>query len=337
MLTPEDYGLTGVQTLTQVADTRLEPGHHQFWSAWSERVWQSPTRLREIAGGDTGGGDAGVTHVIESIGGVRVGALLTRPEGPVRAVVIELHGSSPSALVDSNPLAEKGVAALKLRVRGFAGSQFDTGDLTAHETGWITVGIERAEDWILGGALADVVCAVRSLRAMFGEGVRIGLRGESFGGGLAVLAASALVGHGDAWRLAIGLPSLGDWHWRLTHACHGGMGEQVAAYVRLHRAAEKEIVHSLRLFDAALHARRVTCPTLCKLAMLDEVAPAPAAAAVYNALGCEASRKFRLVTRYGHFDGGIKDLRLHALFEKMATGFLDPTAEPGVRNHNGAV
>jgi hypothetical protein len=58
------------------------------------------------------------------------------------------------------------------------------------------------------------------------------------------------------------------------------------------------------------------------------VVPAPSAAAVFNALGTPRALKWRYVVRYGHFEGGIRDARAHARFERLAERFLDPAVEP---------
>jgi len=43
------------------------------------------------------------------------------------------------------------------------------------------------------------------------------------------------------------------------------------------------------------------------------VVPAPTAAAVFNALAGDPGRKWRFTVRYGHHDGGVADMRRHAL------------------------
>src|SRR5690606_12115974 len=63
------------------------------------------------------------------------------------------------------------------------------------------------------------------------------LYGESLGGGLAVIAASQLAGRLPRAhfidRLALGLPSLGDWPWRLAHPAQG-TGADVAKVLDHH-------------------------------------------------------------------------------------------------------
>jgi hypothetical protein len=133
-------------------------------------------------------------------------------------------------------------------------------------------------------------------------------------------------------RLAIGLPTFGDWSWRLADPARMavGSGSQVLAMLRSlgSQAAEREAVQSLRVCDAAVHALRVRCPVLCKLALRDEVVPAPSASAVFNALGTDPGLKWRFVVPEGHADGGLAGARRHALFERCAEDFLDPALEP---------
>ena len=49
---------------------------------------------------------------------------------------------------------------------------------------------------------------------------------------------------------------------------------------------------------------------------------------MFNALGSSPGAKWRYVTRFGHFDGGLGDLRRHAAFDRLAAEFLDPAVDP---------
>lgn len=329
---PDDYGLGDTLTLLQVGDATPPPGFVQFWSEWSGRVWATPGVLREFpAPGERGDpGAPGVTHTIVSLGDVRVGCRVIEPRGPVRGVIITTHGygMSPSEpLTDDHPWEGHPVAVVKLRARGYPGSQFDTGDLTRAELGYVTHGFADAREWVLAGAVADVVNAVRAARERYGPGVPVMLHGESFGGGLAVLAASQLAGKLTLARAAIALPSLGWWSWRLAHRAHAGIGFEVQRFLDSQREHAGPFIERLRLFDALTHARRVTCPLVCKIARRDDVVPAPTAAAIYNAIATDPGLKWRFVTPYGHFDGGLHDLRRHAMFERLIGEFLDPAAD----------
>jgi hypothetical protein len=131
--------------------------------------------------------------------------------------------------------------------------------------------------------------------------------------------------------------------WRRAHAMgfdarHGrviatGLQRELHEFLLLHAAREEVILDRLRLLDAVVHASRVRCSTLCKLALVDDVVPAPAASAVYNALGADPGRKHRFLVPFGHFDGGLRNARRHALFESMLLDFFDPSRTPGEAVH----
>ena len=91
---------------------------------------------------------------------------------------------------------------------------------------------------------------------------------------------------------------------------------------KLLRNEAEPVLDNVRLFDAALHAPLVQCPSLVKLAERDDTVPAPSAAAVYNALGSHDKRSF--ATPFGHYEGGIANARRHALFRRLEESFVDP-------------
>lgn len=335
---PDDYGLSDSLTLLQVGDSTPPPGFIQHWSDWSTRVWAEQAAFEDYSAGTPGHpgspgspGAPGISHTLRSLGGVRIGCRISEPaSGSPSAIVVTSHGygmDPGTPLDDQSPWLESRLAVVKVRVRGYPGSQFDTGDLTRLELGYITHGLTDRRGWVLSGAIADVVNATRAARHRYGPGIPIMLHGESFGGGLAVIAASLLAAKAPVARLCAGLPSLGWWEWRLgrpAQAGAGGIGFEVRRFLDAHRDHTKELRETLRMFDAMVHARRITCPLLFKIAERDEVVPAPTAAAVYNACGTDPGLKWRFVTRYGHFDGGLADARRHALFERLAGQFLDP-------------
>lgn len=240
-------------------------------------------------------------------------------------------------------LARRGVLVAAIRLRGYAGSRLDCADYTSEPGGWISRGLanfsEHTQD-LLGTALAqgvaDVAVAARALGAELdrrGPGRRLPLmlHGWSFGGGMGVIAAAQLGARGRAPgridRLVLGLPSLGDWAWRASQrirAGRPGAWADVRATLLAHAQREAEILSRLTLFDAALHARHVTCPALGLLALRDEVVPAPSAAGVFNALGSDPGSRYRFVVPFGHFDGGLRNARRHALFPGCRDDFLDP-------------
>ena len=341
---PDDFGFGVVATLSRVCVAHRARLHKPFWSAWEEAVLAAPARLSAWRG-DADPLDGTATHEFESVSSVRIGGVLVEPATrPISAGVVVLHGyGNPEPVGDAakrwRRMAERGVAVLVIRVRGYPASSRDCGDWRAGahgSMGWITRGLDadvRTVDglmlWSLPLAVADIACAARALRGRIGSGLPVSLFGESFGGGLATIAAArmAAMGAGPA-RLCIGLPSLGDWELR-AKLRSGGMGHEVREYLLHHADREDELRDALALGDSAVHARGVRCPTLCKLAERDDVVPAPTAAAVFNGIDAEPSTKWRFVVPVGHTDGGLGDARRHALFRRCAEDFLDPAVRPG--------
>ncbi len=351
MNAPEDFGFSPIRTLASVSDLTPAPMHSVFWTAWQQAVFAGAApALVPRSGSNADPTDPTATHEILSLRNVRIGAaLFMPPKGtPTRAGLVALHGYEKAPILAGEGerwehLRQRGVAVLCVRVRGFPGSMSDVPQMKSWPLGWITFGLDapmaRASDvtsagmaWALPQALADVVNACRALSRFIGPERPMCLHGESFGGGLAVLAAGALE-HATEQpllieRLAIGLPSLGDWPWRLARDCKGplpGVSAEIAAFLTMHAARRDHLVQMLRLADAVVHAPNARAATLCKLAERDDVVPAPTAAAVFNALASDPGRKWRFVVPYGHYDGGLRNARRHAMFDLAVDSFLDPT------------
>lgn len=297
--------------------------------------------------------DPTATHEFQSTRHVRIGCALVLPRGRPTAGLVALHGYEDVPPLDDSAgrwgaLVQGGTAVLCMRVRGYPGSQLDVPGLVEHAGRavggeWITYGLDvpisengYGCEWSFSYAVADVVNACRALRRLIDRqstDCPIFMHGESFGAALAVIAAAQLLDRerrSAPARMAIGVPSMGDWPWRLSQdpAMSRGVGGAIRRFIAEYPWLESQVVETLRIFDTALHAQRIRCPVLCKLALLDDVVPAPSAAAVFNALGTDPGLKWRFVTRYGHFDGGLADLRRHAVFERLVEAFLDPAADP---------
>jgi len=354
MTEPDDFGIAPFATLAHVGDTTPAPQHRPFWTRWREAVSALTPTLGPAEPADPS--DPTATHRFESLGAVRIGCRLELPPKgvPVRAGLVTTHGYAAPDPLEANAnrfrsLASRGVAVLVVRVRGFAGSQLDTGDWAGgpDSLGWITRGFpahgHKLDDmlgWSLPQGVADVACAARALRDWLATRARKGddptpalyLRGESFGGGLAVMAAAQTP---HDWltidRLAIGLPTFGDWAWRLDdpRRMAFGSGAEMQTLLRsLGHDAAAEARDTLRICDAAVHARKVRATTLCKLALRDEVVPAPTAAAVFNALGTDPGCKWRFIVPQGHTEPSLALARRLAIYERCAADFLDPNHEP---------
>lgn len=356
MIEPDDFELSPIATLAHIATFGASPAFAQCWTHWRQRVAEAPARLNQFRGPSPDSTDGSGTHWIESIGHVRISCrLIEPPRGTaVRAGLVALHAYRdviPLSGEDEvwEDLARRGVLIAAVRLRGFAGSRIDCADFTQDAAGWIGRGIamtirkpQDAMDWSLIQGVADAACAMRAMRveldrrAPAGADAPLMLHGRSFGGGIAVMAAAQAPESSGmdcrVSRLAIGHPSLGDWLWRIRRGDRGagtGAGADVRRALVAHAAREEELVQTLALGDAAAHARRVDAPTLCMLALRDDTVPAPTAAAVFNALATDPGLRWRFLAPYGHFDGGIRNARRHALFERCLIDFLDPSRPVG--------
>ncbi|GJM18892.1 MAG: hypothetical protein DHS20C14_11050 [Phycisphaeraceae bacterium] len=345
--------MSPVQTLARVADHAPARDHSAFWGEWFRLVGaERPHLTPRTPGADPS--DPTATHEFSSFDGTRIGCRLVLPEGPVRAGLVTSHGYDVTTTLEQDgadwkPLVERGVAVLCVRIRGYPGSQLGVGDLTqAHPMGgWFTRGLdadgdapERTMEWIVPRAVGDLADACRALRnALYGRSPDakldtggnarppVYLHGESLGAGLATIVAAQLVGRlrhePMIERLAIGLPSMGDWPWRLEHTS-GGTGREVESLLRARPDRAEIIQQRLRLLDTVVHAARVRGPALAKLAERDDVVPAPSAAAVFNALGSDPGLKWRFLVPAGHCEGGLANARRHALFARCLADFFDP-------------
>ncbi|MBO6513964.1 MAG: alpha/beta fold hydrolase [Phycisphaerales bacterium] len=354
---PNDFGMDRVRTYAHVGDPTPARDHSVFWNAWFERLsHESPVlRVRE----QIDESDASATHEFISSHGVRIGCrLLTPPEGTlVRASLVTVHGYTvPDSLEHESrrwsAVCDQGVAVLVIRLRGFPGSRTDGSgnliDIDATNKNWITQGFNGFDhkDWVLPDALADVCNAARVMRnALLGRDAKdlepwlegeprhpdVYLHGRSLGGGLATIAAAQLsgrmLGRPIVDRLAIEVPSLGAWRWRLEHG-GTGLSERFKTLIENAPDHRDDLIGRLRLMDAVVHSRKVRVPTLAMLACRDEVAPAPSAAAVFNAIDADPGNKWRFCVPYGHYSGDTHNTRRIATFGRVLNDFFDPSRLP---------
>lgn len=328
---PDDYGLTAAQTLAHRIDSELPDGFANafdaHWAAFREAVGLLPLRWQGAIDSPTN------QVVIRSLDSVRVVARVTMPEPAVavRGVVVTSHGYAdvPEVFEDEpEPWTASGIATVRVRVRGYPPSTMDLPDLRGD---WIMhkppLRTNVADAWIVRGAVADVMQAVRCAGAHFGDGIPITLHGESLGGGLATIAAAQLeLMREQTSRLILGVPTFGDWRWRATRYCNGSGGQINMLLDALRGDDRDNLLEGLLLYDAALHAPRITVPTLAALALLDDTVPAPTAAAIFNAIA--SHEKWRFVTRFGHYEGGIAHARRVAMFDRLTVEFADPSRSP---------
>ncbi len=316
-----DLDLPSWAALTHVGSTTTPPGFVQFWERVRDAAREATPCLIECQRPD------GATHELKSTDAARAALRIDLPQGiaslsDAPVVAIKLHGYDVAPTLEPDrALTRAGVAALTLRVRGFPGSPDPRGERGR----FITRRIEDRQAWSLTGAVSDILCACHAVREA-APNARLALVGESLGGGLAIIVASQLTGPDAIDRLVVGVPSLGDWAWRLTHDAGNGLGDEVRAHIESLADERRRVRANLALFDAVVHARRISAPTLVKVARRDRVVPPSTVAAIYNALGTGSGHKWRFITATAHDEHAPHaDLRRHALFAQAGAEFCAAT------------
>lgn len=343
-----------VRTFAHIGDPVPASDHAPFWKHWFDAlVDHTPVLTRRLTPDPS---DPGATHEFDSFDGVTIGARLVLPSDgrPVGASLVTVHGDMPPDPLDINArrwqrVADRGIAVLLIRLRGYPGSRTSCGDLTQineHGNTWITRGFyaESHDKWILPKGVADVCNACRVMRnALLGRDtdLRIDvdsemdhpgvfLHGSSLGAGLAIISAGQLIGkiRGESIvdRLAIAMPSLGDWQTRLTHP--SGAALQIKRVIDANPDRREELLARLKLCDSIVHGRRVRVPTFAMLAREDKVVPAQCAAAAFNAIDADPGKKWRFVIDHGHHDGDTHTNRRIALYRRALCDFFDPKRMP---------
>ena len=337
---------SAIATLARVNSQTPAPAHKAFWISWRKLVAGARPMLNEVHPTDPrapGAHEPGVTHTLVSHDGAIIGCRLlpASSAAPLRAGLVCLHGAQARPLeIDARRwrrLAGVGVATLLVRLRGYPGSTPPPDSLHADaRVPWILRGLDHhAQDpanpmrWIYPASIGDAACACLAMRSWLddraGRAAPMTLCGSSLGAGVAITTTAQLgemmTSGPPVDRLALALPSMGDWPLRIGAGAGGGMGRTLLDY----RAREPDLApiidEALRLADTSIHARRVITPALCMLALRDEIVPPAAAASVYNALATSPGCKARFIVDNGHTEGSASDLREQAEFHNLRLRF----------------
>lgn len=297
------------------------------WAEWRDVLEDYPAEA-PVAG----------ARAMAGFGGESVPCKVDLPSGALRAVLVWAPDGD-NQWRDVRVLVERGIGVVQIGLRGCNAGERPNRDWACDGLG---EGFDKGQEaivWRVVRAAGDVATAVQGAAKL---GMPVFARGRSLGGGLMVLALAGLTGMTGMSRidrLVLELPGLGDWKWRWAQAAKAslrggragsmeGVGGGLLEYASRFPARRTELYNSLRLVDAALAAPKLHLATLCKLATSDPVVPAPAAAAVFNAIGADTGHKWRFVVPMGHSEGDMANARRHAEFEKCALDFLDPSQPP---------
>jgi len=153
--------------------------------------------------------------------------------------------------------------------------------------------IDKRDQYILGGCVADVWLAVSALLKLFPQLVgHLGYLGISFGGGIGALA---LAFEHRISRGHLSVPTFGHQPLRLRLPSQGS-ANSLQQFYRNHK---KQTLKTLRYFDAATAAKRIGIPIHCACALFDPYVAPPGQFSVYNAL--PKGNKTLFVLAAGHY------------------------------------
>lgn len=233
-------------------------------------------------------------HVLDivylSTGDFRIGGWLLLPrEGQVKRGLVVGHGYGGRDQPDFD-LPVKETAVIFPCCRGLSLSRHPP--ISDNPSWHVLHDIDKRDAYVIGGCVEDIWLAVSTLVALYPWlSGQIGYSGISFGGGVGAMAI-AYDGRIDRGHLA--LPSFGHQPLRLKLPSVGS-----AQSVQEYQAEHRNVLETLRFYDAATAARRIDVPMLTAVALFDPSVAPPCQFAVANAI-----RKYNeiFILDAGHFD-----------------------------------
>ena len=221
-------------------------------------------------------------------GGQRVRGWLRVParrDGPLPCVVQYIGYGGGRGLAHEYLLwGAAGYAHFVMDTRG-QGSQStagDTGDPVfsgpAHP-GFMTRGILDPAEYYYRRLYVDAIRAVDAARAHVAVDGRVAVVGGSQGGGVTLAVASL---RDDITAAMPDVPFLCQFPRGVAIADRGPY-QEIATYLRVHRAEVERAFRTLSYFDNVNLARNATAPALFSVALQDAVCPASTVYAAYNA------------------------------------------------------
>jgi cephalosporin-C deacetylase len=244
----------------------------------------------------------------------RIGGWLLRPrEGRVRRGLVVGHGYGGRDQPDFDiPVTE--TAVLFPCFRGLSRSRRPP--IPDDPAGHVLHDIDKPEKYILGGCAEDLWLAVSVLTKLYPELCgQIGYSGISFGGGIGALAIP-LETRIDRGHLVV--PTFGNMPIWLSLPTVGS-GHSVQDYRKTHR----DVLETLRLFDAATAAARIEVPMLLAVARFDPAVAPPCQFSVANALPPSKHHE-TFVLDAGHFDYPDQEAQHALLSERVRRFFRTP-------------
>ncbi len=304
------YGMTQ-EDLLAIRPPPAPPGFDDFWKTRYRRA------LEVDPGPQLGRSEMEHPdwHVLDityaSTGGFQIGGWLLLPRrGQVRRGLVVGHGYGGRDQPDFELPVEE-TALLFPCFRGLSRSA--SPPIPADPAGHVLYGIGRPDDYIIGGCVDDLWLAVSALLALYPWlSGHIAYSGISFGGGIGALAIpfDARIGRGH-----LVVPTFGDRRAWLTLPTVGS-ADSVQAYAKDHPG----VFETLRLFDAAIAASRISVPMLTAVARFDPAVAPPCQFAVANAV---PKYNETFILDAGHFDYDGSTVQAARLRDKVGQFLKD--------------
>jgi cephalosporin-C deacetylase len=181
--------------------------------------------------------------------------------------------------------------------------------------------INQVDRYILGGCVEDLWLAVSAVLQLFPElAGHLGYLGISFSGGIGALAL--------AWekRIARGhlnIPTFGHYPLRLKLPSLGS-AKSIQHY---YQSNKTETLKTIRYYDAALAAKRISIPMHCACALFDPYVIPPGQFAIYNAL---SGLKQLFILEAGHHGYSNQKRQEQELIEELNDFFSPLTSDNAI-------
>ena len=304
------YGL-GIDELRAIRPPAAPPDFDDFWRTRHARALAVNPRPQLSKSGSSHPNWHVHDIVYTSTDDFRIGGWLLLPrDGRIRRGLVVGHGYGGRDLPDFDIPVEQ-TAVLFPCSRGL--SRSSRPPVSSDSTWHVLHDIDKRERYILRGCVEDLWLAVSVLAGLFpGLGGRIGYIGASFGGGIGALAIP-FDKRIDRGHLVV--PTFGNMPLWLTLPTTGS-ARSVQTYGKTHR----NVLTTLRLYDAATAATRIEVPMLLAVARFDPMVAPPCQFSVANALPTSNHHE-TFVLDAGHFDYVESEQQYALLSEKVGRFF----------------
>lgn len=237
---------------------------------------------------------------------IRGWAVCPRSERPLPAVVQFVgYGGGRGLPWEHLQWASAGYVHIIMDTRG-QGSAWGTGGQTADPhgsgpaaPGFVTKGIENQDSYYYRRLFTDAICLLEDVALMPEvDENRIAVIGGSQGGSIA-LASAALSARVQA--AIVDVPFLCNIE-RAIRLTPEPPFTEITQYLSIHRGQEDNVLEVLSYFDGVNFAKRLTCPLLMSVALMDDLVIPSTVFSAYN--HCPSEDKQLTIFPYNGHEGG---------------------------------